>query len=198
MKPDRTGNSEDRRPVFATKAEAFEALARALRDQPKGVPFTDMPAKVSKAELAEFIADQLCETEPAPIQQISTLVSSIRQTPAFNLLRTTNETEAAGGMLTRDGTRRKSPGGIWLHLAVRRAALVQKERRQLEAADRTSKGVDQRTGQRKAEVRKELRAGTAGTRVPQQAPPQARISANRGKAPEVLIRRRAEGGSREC
>lgn len=90
-------NSPDPRPVFATKAEAFDALTVALKQQPPGDPFKSMPAKVNKADLAEFLADYLCETEPEPVAKIQELVIKIGQVPAFNLLRLVNEAEANGG-----------------------------------------------------------------------------------------------------
>jgi hypothetical protein len=183
----------DERSVFPTKEKTFDALRAALRNQPPGEPFHVMPVKLTKTELAEFIADELCETDPEPIARIAEFVVQLKQTPAFNLLRKVNELEAAGGVLVRDGSRRKTPGGLWLMLAGRRVQFLEKEKRKLEAVEQARKGAELRTAQRKARVRGELRAATATKASPQTAPVR---NANPLKTPEVVVIRRASGGGR--
>src|SRR5215469_12144173 len=85
-------------------------------------PLTDEQKAERKAaskaitEAANRIADDLGETEAQPRATIwrSVKALGIEQTQA--LLTRTQEIEAAGGMMTVDHTRRRTPGGVYFAL----------------------------------------------------------------------------------
>lgn len=60
------------------------------------------------------IADTLGETEPRQRDQIARVVEVLGVEDALALLNETQGIEASGGMLTADGSRRRSPGGVFL------------------------------------------------------------------------------------
>jgi hypothetical protein len=72
-------------------------------------------------ELHSAIADQLAETEGLPRRQIRRAVRTLGEERARALLAETLAIEAAGGELLPDGSRRRTPGGIFFRL-VRGAA----------------------------------------------------------------------------
>lgn len=69
------------------------------------------------AQLVEEIADALQETEPGPRIRISKIVNLLGRTACLDLLRKTQEVEAAAGMMVTNGTRRRTIGGVWFYLA---------------------------------------------------------------------------------
>src|SRR5215469_3778186 len=73
---------------------------------------------VSKAitEVASHIADDLGETEAQPRATIWRSVKALGSEQAQALLSRAQEIEAAGGMLTADDTRRRTPGGVYFAL----------------------------------------------------------------------------------
>lgn len=77
--------------------------------------------------LVEAIASQLHEPNRRLLRKI-VLVVGLERAQAF--LAQTLAIEAAGGQLTRDGTRRKTPGGVFISLA-RAQAVDKAERRRL-------------------------------------------------------------------
>ncbi len=66
------------------------------------------------------IARQLGETQQQPVVQIRRTIRIMGEETAVDLLRQTLEVEAQGGMLTNDGTRRRTPGGVYFHLLKQR------------------------------------------------------------------------------
>ncbi len=66
------------------------------------------------------IARQLGETERQAVSQIRRTIVILGEETARDILRQTLETEAQGGMLTNDGTRRRTPGGVYFHLLKQR------------------------------------------------------------------------------
>jgi hypothetical protein len=62
------------------------------------------------------IADRLGETNPQPVALIGRIVRRIGHVEAGALLDRTLAIEAAGGMLTSDGSRRRTPGGVFFAL----------------------------------------------------------------------------------
>ena len=64
-----------------------------------------------------MIADELGETEELPRAQIFEMVRALGRTQARALLLRTQEIEAAEGLLVPDGSRRRTPGGVYFHLA---------------------------------------------------------------------------------
>jgi hypothetical protein len=62
------------------------------------------------------IADRLGETSPQPVALIGRIVRRLGHVQAGALLDRTLAVEAEGGMLTSDGTRRRTPGGVFFAL----------------------------------------------------------------------------------
>lgn len=89
-------------------AEKEEAL-QTQRSKPAQEP--------SQEETANMIADQLGETEETPRTQILSIVRALGRTQARALLQQTLDLEAEGGMTVLDGSRRRTPGGVYFHLA---------------------------------------------------------------------------------
>ena len=73
--------------------------------------------ETSVHETARMIASALGETEQVAQQQIQRIVWALGRTAARNLLEQTLQVEQNGGMMLRDGSRRRTPGGIFFHLA---------------------------------------------------------------------------------
>jgi cold shock CspA family protein len=66
--------------------------------------------------VAGEIADQLGETEAEPREQIERIVQHLGIDTAQAWLRDTQAIEAAGGIMLADGSRRKTPGGVYFKL----------------------------------------------------------------------------------
>ena len=62
------------------------------------------------------IAAQLGETERGPLGQVGRVVGRLGADRARAFLTRTQEIEAAGGLLLPDGSRRRTPGGVFFHL----------------------------------------------------------------------------------
>jgi hypothetical protein len=67
-------------------------------------------------EVAKLIAEQLGERETGPWQTILRSVRIIGVETALALLKKTHEIEEAGGILLPDGSRRRTPGGVYFWL----------------------------------------------------------------------------------
>jgi len=87
--------------------------------EPKRVrkPKSEGVREPSQQETAAMIADQLGETEEVPRAQIVTIVRGLGRTQARALLQQALDLEASGGMMVLDGSRRRTVGGIYFHLA---------------------------------------------------------------------------------
>ena len=66
------------------------------------------------------IAKTLGEVEEIPLFQITGIVRVLGEEGAQALLKETLDIEKGGGMLLADGTRRRSPGGVFFQLARRK------------------------------------------------------------------------------
>jgi len=62
------------------------------------------------------IAAQLGETARGPRGQVGRVVGRLGADRARTFLTRTQEIEAAGGLLLSDGSRRRTPGGVFFHL----------------------------------------------------------------------------------
>ena len=62
------------------------------------------------------IAAQLGETERGPLGQVGRVVGRLGADRARTFLARTQEIEAAGGLMLPDGSRRRTPGGVFFHL----------------------------------------------------------------------------------
>jgi PHAX RNA-binding domain len=71
----------------------------------------------SQAETAAMIADALGETAFGPRATITSLVRTLGRTQARALLTKTQEIEEHEGLMLPDGSRRRTPGGVFFHLA---------------------------------------------------------------------------------
>lgn len=74
------------------------------------------------SQLAKQVADALDETSAQPIKQIGQLIEKCGWSFVEAILRETETTEAAGGLLTQDRKRRRSKGGVFFYLAKGRMA----------------------------------------------------------------------------
>jgi hypothetical protein len=64
-----------------------------------------------------MIARQLDETNPAALKQMELIVRHVGAEAALAFLQETVAVEAQGGMMLPDGSRRRTPGGVYLYLA---------------------------------------------------------------------------------
>jgi hypothetical protein len=64
-----------------------------------------------------YIARTLGEVDETPLSQIAAIVRVLGDQAALGLLKEAVEIERGGGMLVPDGTRRRSPGGVFFQLA---------------------------------------------------------------------------------
>jgi hypothetical protein len=71
----------------------------------------------SQEDVAAIIADTLGETEEGPRKSILSIVRAAGRTHAKELLSMTLQTEENGGILVPDGSRRRTPGGVFFYLA---------------------------------------------------------------------------------
>jgi len=62
------------------------------------------------------IAAQLGETERGPLGQVGRVVGRLGADRARTFLTRTQEIEASGGLMLPDGSRRRTPGGVFFHL----------------------------------------------------------------------------------
>ncbi|MFL5805327.1 MAG: cold shock domain-containing protein [Roseiflexaceae bacterium] len=89
-----------------------------------GAPTQDEAAEAADAETANAviaqvaaeIVDQLGETEAEPVEMIARAVRYLGAETALAWLQETLEIEAQGGMWLRDGSRRRTPGGVFFKL----------------------------------------------------------------------------------
>ncbi len=71
----------------------------------------------SQEDVAAMIADQLGETEAWPRRNIVIIVRALGRTQSRQLLAQALQIEANGGMMLPDNSRRRTPGGVFFHLA---------------------------------------------------------------------------------
>jgi len=87
---------------------------------------TEQPtAATPTVAAAEEIAAQLAETEQEPIRQLRRAVRILGDERIRGLVTQALEVEASGGIMVPDGSRRRTVGGVFFHLA--RVELGQKE-----------------------------------------------------------------------
>src|SRR5690349_15074008 len=65
---------------------------------------------------AQQIATTLGETEPVPLMHIRRIVQTVGPERAVQLLAQAVATEAQGGLMLLDGSRRRTPGGVFFRL----------------------------------------------------------------------------------
>jgi hypothetical protein len=84
---------------------------------------------MSIEDTVSSIAKALGEVEEIPLTQIGGVVRVLGEDGSLSLLKETLEIEANGGQLLADGTRRRSPGGVFFQLA--RKKLPVEERKEI-------------------------------------------------------------------
>src|SRR5260370_29882725 len=67
-------------------------------------------------EVEQTIAAHLGESEAEPLQLLHKVVKKLGLEQALAFLKETQEIEAQGGLLLPDGSRRRTPGGVFLSL----------------------------------------------------------------------------------
>ena len=67
-------------------------------------------------EVEQSIAGHLGETEAEPLQLLHKVVKKLGPEQALAFLKETQEIEAQGGLLLPDGSRRRTPGGVFFYL----------------------------------------------------------------------------------
>lgn len=77
------------------------------------------------------LAEALGETEPEPVQQIARIVERLGPAYAHELLQETQRIEREGGLMVRDRSRRRTPGGVFFQVTRQR---LEEEGRQDELA----------------------------------------------------------------
>lgn len=79
-------------------------------------PATLLGFRYTSQEVVSQIAQTLGETDKPALKQIGDIVAMCGPEFASHLLEKTLKVEASGGLLTLDGTRRRTPGGTFLYL----------------------------------------------------------------------------------
>ncbi len=82
---------------------------------------------MSTEDTVSQIAKALGEVEEIPLTQIAGVVRVLGEDGAQALLKETLEIEAKGGQLLADGTRRRSPGGVFFQLARKRLPVEERK-----------------------------------------------------------------------
>lgn len=72
---------------------------------------------MATADASDTIAESLKETDEIPRKQISEIVSVLGSDIALELLAETRKVQDSGGVEVRDGTRRRTDGGVFFSLA---------------------------------------------------------------------------------
>src|SRR5713226_6427402 len=67
-------------------------------------------------EVEQTIAAHLGESEAEPLQLLHKVVKKLGPEQALAFLKETQEIEAQGGLLLPDGSRRRTPGGVFFYL----------------------------------------------------------------------------------
>ncbi len=71
---------------------------------------------MDRADAVKTIAEKLGEVEREPLKKLKAVVKILGPDQALALCEKALEVEQQGGMLTQDGTRRRSPGGVFFYL----------------------------------------------------------------------------------
>ena len=79
-----------------------------------------MTATANAHEIATIIAQELGETQPVPLAQIRRIVQRLGPEAALAFLEEAQQIEAQGGLMLPDGSRRRTPGGVFFFLVRQR------------------------------------------------------------------------------
>jgi PHAX RNA-binding domain len=78
---------------------------------PQSAPIQEQDPRVN--EIALILAQTLGETEQEAQEQLQRIVWALGGTQCYQLLEQTLQIEHDGGMMLRDGSRRRTPGGFF-------------------------------------------------------------------------------------
>jgi phosphorylated adapter RNA export protein len=70
---------------------------------------------MDRAEAVKTIAAKLGEVEREPLKKLKAVVKILGPDKALALCEKALEVEQQGGMMTRNGTRRRTPGGVFFY-----------------------------------------------------------------------------------
>ena len=73
-------------------------------------------SRMDRAKAVKTIAQKLGEVEREPLKKLKAVVKILGPDKALALSEKALEVEQQGGMMTQDGTRRKTPGGVFFYL----------------------------------------------------------------------------------
>ncbi|MFP4322992.1 MAG: hypothetical protein ACLFTK_11115 [Anaerolineales bacterium] len=79
--------------------------------------YRGLPLPPDQERAMHDLADELGEFRPSPVDQIRDIVRYMGLDYAYDLHKQVQEIEAQGGMMTKDGSRRRTPGGVFFTLA---------------------------------------------------------------------------------
>lgn len=83
---------------------------------------------MSQEESVASIAEQLGEKDAIPLKQIGQIIEALGLERTMQLLAETLAIEAGGGLTTADGSRRRSPGGVFFNLVRKELSREWKQR----------------------------------------------------------------------
>jgi len=95
----------------------YGVLGGVMINQDKTEQPLEQPREPSQSDVAREIARALGERDFGVLLQIRRIVKALGRTQSLKLLSDTLQIEKQGGMMTLDKSRRKTIGGIFLHLA---------------------------------------------------------------------------------
>lgn len=124
------GKDEKRDIRYAFVEMGAEKTATKARNQLNGTRLGEKYLAVTPADVGdrdklsskqrkvfEAIAKELEETDETPLRQLEAIVMLCGTNFAEAILKETNEIEEAGGIMTSDGERRRTKGGVFFYLA---------------------------------------------------------------------------------
>jgi cold shock CspA family protein len=108
-------------------------MSRKQRETQRKERKRDTPAKTRAVDETDIVSDTvntiitaLGETEPEPIGMIERVVAFLGTETSLELLRETQQIEEQGGMWLRDGSRRRTTGGVFFRLLQQRLTKSQR------------------------------------------------------------------------
>ncbi len=110
---------------------------------------TDTETTPTRQPCHVHIANALGEHAPGPRTQLRALIRTLGDDLALALLDEVHQIEAAGGLLTKDGSRRRTPGGVFFFIAYRHLTPEQQQTHYHTGYRATSKRTTSKHAKRK-------------------------------------------------
>jgi hypothetical protein len=138
------------------------------------------------------IAKALGETDEVPMGQIRGVVAALGEAEGQKLLDETRDVESKGGMMLPDGSRRRSPGGVFFYLSRQRLSAEDKQR--IFRAPKPAKSAAEPAPETSPFPRRRVidvapaRSGAAGSRPPRPGflPPELPVAVRRVKVSQAI------------